>query len=87
MQFLRSRQEQRIIGWVDLLHKTDADPQGLGDGFRVDARIVLSRQDQALRVSSNALERDGPGWRVWVFADGSVCTKQVFIRSRKAVHA
>ena len=43
-----------MIEWVGLLHKTDADPQGLGDGFRVDACIVLSRQDQALRVSSNA---------------------------------
>lgn len=79
-------EEQRVNVWVDLLPTRDVDLQGLGDGFRVDARIVQSRQDQALRVPSAALQREGQGWRVWVFADGRVHAKQVLLRDRNAEH-
>jgi hypothetical protein len=56
-------EEQRVNVIVGLESKAEA-ATGLGDGFRVDARIVIRSQDDALLVPSAALVRDGAGWRV-----------------------
>jgi HlyD family secretion protein len=47
------------------------DPQAappLGHGFRVDARVVLSEQSDAVRTPTYALVRDG--WAVFVVRSG-----------------
>lgn len=76
-------EEQRVNVLVDLL-TPPADTTGLGDGFRVDARIVLSRTESALRVPSAALVRDGQDWRVWTVQDGRVMPRQVVLQDRNA---
>ena len=80
-------EEQRVNVLVDLLPATPANAQGLGDGFRVDARIVLSRLDQALRVPSAALVRDGEAWRVWVIHNGRAQARKVLVKDRNAEFA
>lgn len=80
-------EEQRVNVLVDLLPATPADAQGLGDGFRVDAHIVLSRIDQALRVPSAALVRDGESWRVWVIHNGRAHARKVLVKDRNAEFA
>jgi HlyD family secretion protein len=80
-------EEQRVNVLVDLLPATPADAQGLGDGFRVNARIVLSRVDQALRVPSAALVRNGEDWRVWVVHKGRAQARQVRVSDRNAEFA
>jgi len=77
-------EEQRVNVRMDLLPASPADMQGLGDGFRVDARIVLSRVEQALRVPSAALVRDGQNWRVWVMHQGRAHARQVLLIDRNA---
>jgi len=37
----------------------------LGHGFRVDARITLSEETDALRAPADALVRQGDGWGVF----------------------
>ncbi|HYD54367.1 MAG TPA: HlyD family efflux transporter periplasmic adaptor subunit, partial [Gemmatimonadaceae bacterium] len=54
-------EEQRVNVIVDVL-----DPSaGLGDGFRVDARIVLSRDAAVLLVPTSALVRGAEGWSAY----------------------
>lgn len=77
-------EEQRVNVLVDLLPNNPADALGLGDGFRVDARIVLSRVDQVLRVPSAALVRDGEDWRVWVIHNGRAQARKVLVKDRHA---
>lgn len=42
----------------------------LGDGFRVEVRIVIWEDSDALIVPSSALFRDGAEWSLFVVADG-----------------
>lgn len=77
-------EEQRVNVLVDLLPASPADIQGLGDGFRVDARIVLSRIDLALRVPSAALVREGQDWHVWFIQNGRAQTRKVWLKERNA---
>lgn len=61
-------EEQRVSL---ILRLTDpASAPVLGHGFRVDARITLSRVNDALRVPADALVRKGEGWAVFRVADG-----------------
>lgn len=75
-------EEQRVDVVLDFVTGTDGDSSGaaaedasvglaaLGDGFRVDARIVLAEREDALRVPTSALFRDGDAWAVFVVRDG-----------------
>jgi HlyD family secretion protein len=47
----------------------------LGDGYRVDARIVVFSVDEAVTVPVGAIFRDGSGWAVFVVRD-SIARKQ-----------
>lgn len=73
-------EEQRVNVIVDLAPGVP----GLGDGFRVDARIRVSAQDDALLVPSAALVRDGSGWRVFVLEGGRALARPVTLKERNA---
>ncbi|NOT53630.1 MAG: HlyD family efflux transporter periplasmic adaptor subunit [Deltaproteobacteria bacterium] len=62
-------EEQRVNVVIDV---TDDEEQwrGVGDGYRVDARIVTFQAEDAVQVPVGALFRDGDGWAVFVMADG-----------------
>lgn len=50
-----------------------ADPSGaprLGHGYRVDLRVIVSQQDNVLRVPVDALVRDGDGWAAFRIEGG-----------------
>jgi HlyD family secretion protein len=59
------------------------DPQGsrrkLGHGFRVEARIIVWQEDDALLVPSSALFRDGKQWSVFVVDNGTASIRTVEI--------
>ena len=62
-------EEQRVNVVIDLPaggEKIDA----LGDGYRVDARIVVHRAQDAVLVPTGALFRDGQAYAVFVVEDG-----------------
>jgi HlyD family secretion protein len=79
-------EEQRVNVIVNLDGSAAATP-GLGDGFRVDARITIQAQDNALLAPSAALVRDGAGWRVFVVEGGRAHARAVSVKDRNADQA
>ncbi len=77
-------EEQRVNVIVDLDADAARGAPALGDGFRVDARIVVAAQERALLVPSAALVRDGARWRVFVVEDGRARSRGVELRDRNA---
>lgn len=63
-----------------------ADPVGspwpLGDGYRVQARIVLWQQDGVLKLPGSSIFRVGNEWRVFVAENGRARERTVIIGQR-----
>jgi HlyD family secretion protein len=76
--------EEQRVNVVVALAAAPASMTRLGDGFRVDARITVSSQADALLVPSAALVRDGVQWRVFVVEAGKARARAVQIRDRNA---
>lgn len=58
-------EEQRVKVTVDFSGPPEARA-GLGDGFRVEVRIVVWENENALKVPSSALFREGDDWALFV---------------------
>jgi HlyD family secretion protein len=62
-------EEQRVNAILDFV-----DPAGawaaLGDGYRVEVRIVIWEAPSVLKVPTGALFRQGPAWAVYTVAEG-----------------
>lgn len=67
-------EEQRVNVILDFAEPLD-HIQTIGDGFRVDAHIVVFRAETAVRVPVGALFREGDGWAVFV-AQGNRAVKR-----------
>ena len=70
-------EEQRVNVIAQLAAPRDA-PR-LGHGFRVDLRVLLARQENAVRVPSDALVRDGRDWGVYTVRDHRLVFRRVRI--------
>ena len=68
-------EEQRVHVIADLAEV----PPELGDGFRVDASVVIWRSDSVLRIPANALVRGASGWSVYVVEDGRARARAVTV--------
>ncbi len=79
-------EEQRVHVIVSL-DGSAAAALGLGDGFRVDASIIIKAQNDALLAPSAALVRDGSGWRVFVVEGGKAHARAVTVKDRNADQA
>lgn len=62
-------EEQRVNVIVDLTDAVDAR-RSLGDGFRVEARIVVAEAKDVLRIPASALFRPDEGWAVFRVVEG-----------------
>jgi HlyD family secretion protein len=62
-------EEQRVNVILEF-DDTGEDCAPLGDGYRVEARIVLWEAPDVLKVPTNALFRNGSGWAVYVAREG-----------------
>ena len=62
-----------------LSHPEQAPP--LGHGFRVDLRVIISKQANALRVPVDSLVRSGDRWAVFRLIDGKAMLTPVEISS------
>jgi HlyD family secretion protein len=58
-------EEQRVNVLVDIVSPR-IEWESLGEGYRLDARIQVYRQQQVLAVPTGALFRSGEGWLVYV---------------------
>jgi HlyD family secretion protein len=64
------------------------DPPGaLGDGYRVEARIVVWSADNVLKVPASALFRQGEKWAAFVEESGRARLRQVEVGQRSALEA
>lgn len=59
-------------------------PAGLGDGYRVEARIVVWESEEVLRVPASALFRTGEAWTVFVVDGGVARLREVDLGHRGA---
>jgi HlyD family secretion protein len=76
-------EEQRVNVIVDL----DAVPAGLGDGYRVEARIETWSAADVLTVPNGALFRHGTDWGVFVKEDGRARLRELRIGNRGTASA
>ena len=76
-------EEQR----VNVIAEFVDSPEGLGDGYRVDARIVIWESPSALKVASSALFRDGKNWKTFMIEDARTRLRSVEIGHRNASDA
>jgi HlyD family secretion protein len=79
-------EEQRVNIIVDFVDPPDARA-ALGDGYRIEARIVIREEASVLRVPSSALFRDGEEWAVFVVEKEHAKLRRVKIGMQTAVEA
>ena len=73
-------EEQRVNVVIDFT--TPAEAARLGDGYRVEVRIVLWQEKDVLKVPVGALFRQGDGWAVFVVEEGRVRRQAVQLGQR-----
>lgn len=79
-------EEQRVYVIVDLLDPLD-ERESLGDGFRVEARVVIDEARDVLRVPTSALFRIGNDSAVFQVVDGVVRQQKVKIGRQNGLEA
>lgn len=79
-------EEQRVNVIADF---ADGQPQAaaLGDGYRVDARIVVWEGTDVLKVPAAALFRRGEGWAVFAIAGGRARLRSIAVGHSNDVEA
>ncbi len=76
-------EEQRVNVIADFV-----DPPGrLGDGYRVEAKIIIWSREDALKVPVSALFRMGESWAVFVIEGGRARRRAIEIGQRGSLEA
>lgn len=76
-------EEQRVNVVADLTAPSTA----LGDGYRVEGRIVVWRADEVLKVPVSSLFRRGDGWSLFVVENGEARLRDVEVGQRTSFEA
>src|SRR6516164_418069 len=76
-------EEQRVNVIADLLDS----PDGLGDGYRLDARIVIWENADVLKVPASSLFRVGKQWSTFVIDNGRARVVSVEVGHRNTIEA
>ena len=76
-------EEQRVNVTADLLDS----PDGLGDGYRLDARIVIWENADVLKVPASSLFRVGQQWSTFVIDNGRARVVSVEVGHRNTIEA
>jgi HlyD family secretion protein len=79
-------EEQRVNVIVDLVDPPDRWA-GLGDGFRVEVRVVLWEKDGVLQVPASSLFRDERGWALFAVRDGKAVLQPVQVGQQNGLQA
>ncbi len=74
-------EEQRVNIIIDFAEPMAGLP-ALGDGYRVQARIVIDEAADVLLVPTGALFRHGDSWAAFVLADGRAARRELEIGRR-----
>jgi HlyD family secretion protein len=79
-------EEQRVNVIIDMTSPPDKW-QAVGDGFRVEARIVIDERADATQVPVSAIFRDGEQWAVFTLAQGRAAKRVVQLGPRSGLAA
>ncbi len=79
-------EEQRVNVIVDFTGDF-AERRSLGDGYRVEVRVVIWESDDVVKVPTSGLFRHGEGWAVWAVQAGEAVLRQVEIGARNGLEA
>jgi HlyD family secretion protein len=79
-------EEQRVNVVIDIV-SPPAQWARLGDGYRVDARIIVLAKADAVVVPVAALFRDGNDWAVFAVVNGTVAKREVKLGARNSSEA
>ncbi len=79
-------EEQRVNVVIDFAGPPE-ERQGLGDGYRVEARIVTWRGRDLLLAPTSALFRDGSDWAVFLVREGRAALTRVEIGQENGLQA
>jgi HlyD family secretion protein len=79
--------EEQRVNVVIRFTSPAAVREGLGAGFRVEARVVIWESASALVLPSAGLFRTGPGWAVFVLEGGRVRERPVEVGRNNGVDA
>jgi HlyD family secretion protein len=79
-------EEQRVNVIIDLDDAPEARPT-LGDGYRVEARIVTWESPDTIKVPTSALFRTQKSWAVFLADRGRAVTREVALGRRNADEA
>jgi HlyD family secretion protein len=61
--------------------------ESLGDGYRVEVRIIVWSKDDVLKVPTSSLFRQGTDWAVYKVIDGRAAVQQLEIGQRNGLEA
>lgn len=79
-------EEQRVNVVIDLVSPREEWPT-LGDGFRVEVRIVVWENADVLKVPTGALFRRGDEWAVFIVAAGHAEERRIRLGQRNGFEA
>jgi len=74
--------EERRVNVIIDLHDPSAATRALGDGYRVEVRIVVWRADDVLKLPVGSLFRRGSDWAVFAVAGGRATLRPVTVGHR-----
>ncbi len=74
-------QEQRVDVIIDF-ESIAALPEQLGDGYRVEVRILLSEHNNVLKIPIGSIFRHGENWAVFTINEGRARLRQVSLGPR-----
>jgi HlyD family secretion protein len=79
-------EEQRVDVIIDLVDP-EAEQGHLGDGFRVEARVVVWQEDDVLKVPTSALYRQGNDWAVFRVVEGTARATKLVLGQQNGLEA
>lgn len=79
-------EEQRVNVVIDIVD-SGTDWAGLGDGFRVETRVVVWESAEELKAPTGALFRRDEGWAVFAVEGGRAALRPIEVGERNAQEA
>ncbi|MGH9161905.1 MAG: efflux RND transporter periplasmic adaptor subunit [Vicinamibacteraceae bacterium] len=79
-------EEQRVNVIIDF-EDPDVASRALGDGYRVEVRVVIWREEKVLKVPTGTLFRRGDQWALFVVEDGRARLRTITIGQRNGAEA
>jgi HlyD family secretion protein len=79
-------EEQRVNAIIDFVDRPGKRPN-IGDGYRVEVRIVVSSRENVLKVPASSLFRHENDWAVYVVVNDRAVMRIVQIGERNGLEA